>query len=248
MLTENKVTIQQRFKAFLIHLLFSGVLLALALFLIYKVWYPTPMIKATGVMKIYIFILAIDLILGPTLTAIVYKRRRLEFLFNLSVIVILQLSAFFYGFYVVERGRPAFMVFVVDDIELVSPIDVETEKLPANVEYHVFSKPQWVGSTYSNDEKIAFQQKQDEIVHGIMLSHKAENYQNLKNVGNQILTKLQALDELNKFNSKESVDAKLKQYSLAVGWLPVKSPEVDMVALFDKHGYPIAVVDLRPWK
>ena len=62
--------------------MFSLLLLSIALTLVYVVWYPDPLASAMGVMKIYMIMLAIDVIVGPILTALVYKKNKKLFLFN----------------------------------------------------------------------------------------------------------------------------------------------------------------------
>lgn len=238
---------KERLKVLLWHLLFSFMLLLIALFLIYFIWYPQPLVIAMGVMKIYIIILSIDLILGPILTAIVYKKNRKLFLMNVSIIVLLQLSAYFYGLYIVEKGRPAFQVFVVDDIELVSPSSIDLQKLPSNINYHFFSKPQWIGAPFSDDPVLGKQQRQDELVKGLSMAYRTEYYNSLFEYQNKVLNKLHPLDELNQYNQQEYVKKQISKYSNAIGWLPVKASEVDMVALFDKNGQAVAIIDLRPW-
>ena len=62
-----------------------------------------------------------------------------------------------------------------------------------------------------------------------------------------VLEKLQSVDYLQQFNTKEQVKKELHQYSNIQGWLPVKAPNLDMVAIFDKDGQPLGIVNLRPW-
>lgn len=244
----SQVTFKERCKAFIGHLLFSIVLLCIALYLLYFVWYPQPLVTAMGVMQIYLIILGIDLILGPLLTAVVYKHDKKVFARDVMIIVILQLSAFFYGLYTIERGRPAFAVFVVDDIELVSPISVDTKLLAADIGYHVFSKPLWVGAPFSDDPVLNKKQKQAEIIDGKLMALSTEYYRPLQQYSEKVVSKLHNVNELSQFNSADQIKTELAKYTDIAGWLPVKAPELDMVALYDKNGYPIAIVDLRPWQ
>ncbi len=238
---------KKRLQVFCAHLMFSLLLLSIALTLVYVVWYPDPLASAMGVMKIYMIMLAIDVIVGPILTALVYKKNKKLFLFNVIVILLLQLSAYFYGLYTVAQGRPAFMVFVVDDIELVSPVDVSVDRLGENIAYHMLSKPLWIASTYSDDPKISDRQRSDEITNGNSIATEVSNYQPLEWQSHKVKEKLRSLDELRVFNSQDKLDRTLSQHTNAIGWLPVKAPEIDKVALFDENAYPIVIVDLNPW-
>ncbi|MDC4763642.1 type IV pilin accessory protein, partial [Acinetobacter baumannii] len=61
--------------------------------------------------------------------------------------------------------------------------------------------------------------------------------------------KVQNLNELEKFNSKQQVENILRKYPEANAWVPLKANAVDMVVLMDKNSAQVVkIVDLRPWK
>lgn len=70
-------------------------------------------------------LLGVDLVLGPLLTITVYKRHGIKWLFNLAVILALQLAAFVYGLSMIEKGRSVWLAFVVDDFELLTSTAIE---------------------------------------------------------------------------------------------------------------------------
>src|SRR5690606_18625262 len=108
----------------------------------------------TGVQQMFWLLLGIDLILGPLLTITVYKKHRLKWLFNLAVILTLQLAAFGYGLSMIEKGRPVWLVFVVDDFELVSPADIERSAESQFAEAYRerwLQGPRFVAANYSSD-------------------------------------------------------------------------------------------------
>lgn len=238
------MNLKNRFYAFGIHILFSFILLILALLLVFKLWYPAPLDQAMGVTEIFWFILGVDLILGPLLTFVVFNPKKKELKRDLIIILIIQIAAYIYGLYTVAQGRPVWQVFVVDDIELVRAIDIQGESsvYPAKL----FNKPQWVAAVYSEDPVIAQQQKQDEIF-GNSLANRPETYKPLETRKDQIRNKLKNLELLQQFNSPEQVKVVLGLYPNVVGYLPVKGFSKDMVALFDNNFNAVAIVDLRPW-
>lgn len=246
-----KLKMKQRLKMTSLHILFSIVLLFIALFFVYGIWYPSPLDIAVGVTSIYLILLAVDLIIGPLLTFVVYKEDRKKLKFDLIVILILQLSAYIFGLCTLAQGRPVWQVFVIDDIELISPSDVKKTpdyEMKAEFAPSIFKHPQWVVAVYSGDLKKMQQQKEDEMFEGINISARPETYRNLDQKQQVILAKIKPISELEKFNSDSLVlKDVLQYYPQAVGWLPVKAPAQDMVALFDKSGQVIKVVNLRPW-
>ncbi|OTG67156.1 hypothetical protein B9T28_00485 [Acinetobacter silvestris] len=242
---------KNRFYAMGVHALFSLVLLSIALILVFKLWYPAPLDQAMGVTQVFWVILAIDLILGPLLTFVIFNPKKKELKWDLLIIVLIQLSAYVYGLYTVAQGRPVWQVFVVDDIELVRAIDLDsTSKRKNDNEYQakLFSQPRWVAAVYSLDPHVASQQKQDEMF-GKSLASRPETYQSLQNRSEQIKAKVQNLDNLFKFNAKADVEKKLSAFNnfKIIGFLPVKSLSKDMVVLIGENAQPIAIIDLRPW-
>lgn len=247
----DRFMLRQRFYAFLWHCLFSILLLAIALYLVFMVWYPSPLAQAVGVGNMYVLMLIIDLILGPILTFIVYKLDKKRMLFDMVVIVLVQLIAYVGGLFVLHQGKPAWLVFVKDDIELVSPINIQErfrQDLKDQFKVPFYSQPMWITADYGSDSKKRQQLIDDEMFEGISIVGRPETYQKLETKSEEILTQLKPITELHKFNTDVAIDEQLALLTIKPkGWLPVKSPELDMVALFDKNGKPIKIVNLRPW-
>lgn len=84
-------------KAFLIHLAASLFVFSILLMLIIYVWYPTPYFDADYRMKWIAMIAFVDIVLGPCLTLLIYKADKPNIRFDMSVIVILQLTALTWG-------------------------------------------------------------------------------------------------------------------------------------------------------
>ena len=118
-----------RVKAFGVHLLTSAVIALAVVALVFGLWYPAPLATATGVTGIFLILLIVDVCLGPLLTLVVYKEGKKTLVMDLTIIVLLQLSALGYGVYTVAEGRPAWLVFSVDRFELVRINDIDERKL-----------------------------------------------------------------------------------------------------------------------
>ena len=244
------VTLAERAKAAGTHLLLSAVMLGVALYLVFVLWYPSPLQEAVGVGKVYLMMLMIDVLLGPMLTFMVFKKHRIKLIFDLTVIVVLQLSAYFYGLHVVSAGRPVWLVFVIDDFELVRPADIDYREQQAFApQYRVklFSSPRWVAAVYSDDPQVREEQREDEMFNGISLATRPEAYVPLDSRRQQISARAQPLDRLSRFNDPQAVAAALVRYPDAVGWLPLKGEEKDLVVLVDAAGNVLSAVDLAPW-
>lgn len=243
---EQRVLIKERFKAMGYHFIFSMLLGLIALYLVFFLWYPHPLDIAMGVTKIYLIMLVIDLFIGPIFTGLILKKDRKKFILDLCVILILQLSAYGYGLYTMSVGRAAWLVFVVDDLEIVAPIDVQSNS-QNHIHKRLLSHPEWIAATYSTNAEVAKRQKEDEIFKGISLATRPEAFHPIVVKSNEIIKRLKPLKDLNKFNAQEVIAKELLDYKTASGWLPVKASELDMVALFNSKGEPLGIINLRPW-
>lgn len=238
---------KNRFYAMGVHTIFSCVLLFIALYLVFKIWYPVPLDKAMGVNEIFWIILSIDLVLGPLLTFVIFNKKKKELRRDLIIIIMLQLTAYLYGLYTVAQGRPVWQVFVVDDIELVRAVDIQGEN--SFYRSSLIRKPGWVAAVYSDDPRVEQQQKQAEMFDGISLATRPETYQAFETRAEQIKAKVQTIDKLFAFNTQKNVRQILSMYknTQIIGFLPVKGLKEDMTLLIGGNGQPVAIVDLKPW-
>lgn len=125
-----------RNKAFLIHLNASAMALALLTAWLLTVWYaPWPLLSIQGGLEILGLLIVVDLILGPTLTWLVFKpeKSRLMLIFDVSVIVLVQLAAFSYGAWAMYNERPLFLVFMQDRFEVARADDINLEQLDSSL-------------------------------------------------------------------------------------------------------------------
>ena len=118
-----------KLKAFIIH---AGITLPIyiALVLVIKfIWYPEFYFKLLDVLPILAMLFGIDVILGPLLTFIIYKKNKPSLKFDISVIALVQLAAFIYGISVMYKERPLFLVYAVDRFIIVTASDIKTKEL-----------------------------------------------------------------------------------------------------------------------
>jgi len=245
--------LKDKFKAFLIHLAISMLIAALSLAIVYFVWNPAPLYKATGITKIFLLMLGIDLVLGPLLTFIVYKKGKKTLKFDLFVIGLLQLIALVYGLYHVYEGRPVWIAYNVDRFDLVRVNEIDTRKIAqAKPEFQILSNtgPKYVAAVIPKDDKEVRQQILfDEIGYGIAPSQRPELYQPLDTVAALLVTKSKPIEELYNYNDKSDVDNILSKYPTATRYLPLKASAINMVVLIDKAEADkvVNIVNLRPW-
>ncbi|HID49616.1 MAG TPA: hypothetical protein EYP40_08420 [Chromatiales bacterium] len=110
----NTRTPMTRWHAFAIHFGISLVIfLVLAWFIIVK-WYPIPFFSTDGGWQGIRIVAAVDLILGPLLTLIVYKHGKPGLKLDLTLIGLAQAMALTWGVWVTYHERPVALVYTIN--------------------------------------------------------------------------------------------------------------------------------------
>ncbi len=122
-----------RLKAGGVHLAISMLVAAAAAALIFLVWYPPPLAAMQGVDALVMLMVAVDVVLGPLLTTVIYRPGKRSLKFDLAVIAALQLAALGYGLQTIFVGRPALIVFNVDRFDVVSAAAVDPASYRASL-------------------------------------------------------------------------------------------------------------------
>ena len=240
----------KRLKFFLSHLFISLLIALLVIGLVCFVWYFLPLATAVGVTKIFLMMLAIDVIVGPVLGLLVYKEGKKSLKFDLTVIILLQLLALFYGVYSIEQGRPVWLVYNVDRFELVRKneiVDQNINQVQPQFQHPSWLKPQFVATEFSNNPQQRNNDMFAEILADISIAQRPERYVELNKAKKQMQQREQKLELLQQYNNKTDVEKILAKYPQATAFLPMKANAVDMTVLIDQKANVVKIVDLRPW-
>ena len=100
-----------KLRAFLIHLGISAGIVGVVAVLMLSVWYPQPWFMHDGGWTVFRLIMAVDVVLGPLLTLIVFQRGKHGLARDLTIIAALQLGALAFGVTTMIQHRPAFIVY-----------------------------------------------------------------------------------------------------------------------------------------
>ncbi|KAF1017886.1 MAG: hypothetical protein GAK29_04396 [Acinetobacter bereziniae] len=243
----------KRIKFFLGHLTISFVIALLFIAVVFFIWYPAPLAKAVGVTQIFLMLIAIDVVIGPFLTLLVYKEGKKTLKMDLTIIILIQIFALCYGVFNIAQGRPAWIVYDnAGRFDLVRNNEIELDKIvQAQQEYQKagWGKPQIVALKKEKSIDALNKRLFEDISSGIVPTMHPERYTKLNDSKIDLQQNIEKIDVLTNFNTKEAVDKTLSQYPAANAWLPLKSTNVDMVVLINKEkGEVVKIVDLRPWK
>lgn len=107
------LTIKNRYLAGFYHFLISLFIFSIFVFTLLNFWYPAPYFTASGGWQGLKIVAAIDLIMGPALTLVIYNvnKPKKELYTDFSIIVFMQLAVLWWGITTVYSQRPIAAVF-----------------------------------------------------------------------------------------------------------------------------------------
>lgn len=238
-----------RWKAALIHLSLSAAIGIVVVLLLYFVWYPQPFFDASGGKFLLSLLIVVDVVLGPLITLIIFNIKKKSLKFDLAVIAIVQMSALCYGVYTMYLARPAFVVFALDQFNVISANDVESKML-AKVTRPEFSSVPLTGPKFA----YSVPQTSGKDLEGMQLSYLGfapQFYVPFAEKAADAVSEGKPLTELYKGwpQAKENIEAELKRYNKNandVVFVKVVAKLMVMAALLDaKTGAIIAIVPLN---
>lgn len=106
--------IKQRLVFFGLHLACSFAVIGLVIGAIVYYFYPGKLAQLENVWQAISILIPTDIILGPLLGTLVYKKNKQVFRKDLIIIALLQLAALSYGVFVLYNERPGYLVFQYD--------------------------------------------------------------------------------------------------------------------------------------
>lgn len=239
----------KRIKFLFIHFLCSVLIVSIASVIVFGVWYPAPLAKALGVSQLFLMLIFIDVVMGPLLGWFVYKEGKKTLKLDLSFVIILQTFAFFYGFYTIAQGRPAWIVYDSSLFVVVKNSDINWED--KHLVENEFEKVSWWGPKFvALDLQNKYEQRNSSILDfdENKTIRNPLNYSNLGSAKNKIDNFSVPLLVLDKYNDTNDIQGILKKYPKANTWVALSAPVQDMVVLINKENAEvIKIVDLKPW-
>ncbi|MGC1439438.1 MAG: TfpX/TfpZ family type IV pilin accessory protein [Burkholderiaceae bacterium] len=248
------VSLTQRLKAAGLHFLCSAALVIVVVLFCALVWYPGVLVWAAGLASLMTLVVAVDLVLGPVLTAVVYQPGKKSLKFDLAIIVAIQMSALIYGLHAVYQTRPAFIVFTMDRFEVVAAQDIETDRPEFIKSKHnqvPLTGPKILAAKLPEDRELRSQILMSKVQSGAGLAMMPEHYVPLNQEVVANLDKSVDLAKLKKINGADRVQRVLSNHlpeAERITYFPLVARDVDMTVVVDKAtGSVLDIVDLRPW-
>lgn len=243
-----------RWKAGGVHFIASFCVVGCFAIPVFLLWYPGAIAVLEGVSRIFLLLLAVDVVLGPLLTMIVYAPQKKNLQWDMAVIISIQLAALVYGAAVLISQRPAFMVFSVDRFVIVAESDISRE----NAQYPEFKKaglsgPQFVGADIFDPEE-----KEKHFTAMVLEGQKdreflSQYYHPYTVFKDQVIAKASRLNSLKldggRSRQVEQLARVLNTDHSQLGFLPIVGKAKDMVAVIDLNSARVVdYLDMDPWQ
>ena len=246
-----------RVRASATHLGISIAIAGVVFLAVRGVWYPGPFYEHAGGRDLFLLIVAVDVVIGPLITLIVFKVGKPGLLFDLACIAVLQLAALGYGLWTISVARPVYIAFVKDRFELarasdIEPADLERargtpwERLP-------WLGPRYIGVAFPKDPQERFNLAMSGIA-GKDIHTFPRYYTPYESVAAQAAAAGKPLAALRAFNPAQQgrIDALASAYRRAPAdlvFLPLKADKADFtVILGARDGAVLGLETLRPWE
>ncbi|MEB3767269.1 TfpX/TfpZ family type IV pilin accessory protein [Acinetobacter sp. MD2] len=240
-----------RMNIFLKYLLISTFMFFITMITVNFIWYPYPLNKILELNHILLIMFLVNIILGPILILVIYKKDRKKLLIDLIIIFSLQMMGLIYGVYTIAKVRPVWIVFSVDRFELVRANEViENKNIEIKPEY---KEKNWLGPKYVAIQLSKNkQQRLSDIfnaINGMTVAKQPHRYINIENIKKDIQHAALPIKCLENYNPKNKIKEIISTYPKADSWLPLESSINDGVVLINKDSLTIiSIVNLKPWK
>jgi hypothetical protein len=246
---------KEKLRAASIHFALSAIVILGVLGLVYLGWYEGVFSKIQNLGKVLLIVICVDIVLGPLLTFVVYKKHKKSLKFDLTVIALIQLAFLSYGVHSVYAARPAFLVFAVDRFEAISLLDWPEDTKPATSDAstpNLFS-PKLVAALLPKDPKERENLMFSSTAGGADITQLPKLYVPYKAVLQDVIKRAQPLSALKALNPNatayiDQIASSLGKPNDELGYLPLKGRHGDAAVIVDKKtGSVLAKEFLIPW-
>ena len=246
---------KDKFKAFLIHLIISATIVGIVFVLIFFFWYPRPYFEANGAWTVLRVLVMVDLVLGPLLTLVLFKRGKKGLVLDMCFIAAIQLTALIYGVHVIYGERPYYLAFAVDRFEVIGKVEIDANKIKyPELKIKPNKGPILVYADFPIDkeerEKFLF----ETVIEGKPdLERRPEYYHPYLLNKDKVLQKAKPLSNLiqEEASKQENVDKFLKRHSGIQEnylYLPLVGKNNDLALVLDRDsGLPVDGISIDPW-
>ena len=210
-------------QAFFIHFAVSCAIAFAVGWIVFSYWIPAPYQGLVQAPQLFVILLAVDVICGPLLTAILASpdKSRKELCLDFGLVALVQLLALAYGMQTIASARPVAVVFEVDRFAVVVASQINAEELaqaPLDFQQLPWKGPRLLGTRgpFDSDEKL---RSIELSIQGIEPSARPAWWQSFDLNRPQVIQRMQPLQALRQRTPEEKIqliDATLQKLQLPV--------------------------------
>ena len=232
----------------------AGVLL-LVFGIVRILWFPGDYFAISGITKLLLVLVAVNIVIGPGLSTLLYKRGKWGLKFDLVLIACIEIAVLCWALYEIHDRRPAFAVFVVDRFEAVTRSEVDLTALTGRgLGIRPSLRPQLVYAALPTDPDIMSQLIDDTLFLGKKdIDRRPEFWEPYSNG----IAEVKAVARpLSRFVTPQDARAVPIQNWLQKQngqledfvYLPMQARAGDAIVVIDvDSGYPVEVLAIDPW-
>ncbi len=254
-----RVRVRSASRAALLHLGLSLLAAGAIAWLVFGVWYPSPLQELTGGSAIFFVLIAVDVVCGPVLTLVLYDptKSRIKWRVDLGLIVFIQLCALAYGLHQVSSARPLFVALEGDRFRLVQAFDVDPLNLheaPEGLRALSYAGPQLLGVRLAVPGDADYLGSVQLSTQGLHPAFRPSRWRRFEEQRADLQKRLRPVGELRAKNPERKADLETALRNIGlndeqVGYLPLVREEItDWVALVRRSdGQPLTYLHLDGW-
>ena len=246
---------KDKLKAFSIHLFISATIVGVVFVLIFFFWYPRPYFEANVAWTVLRVLVMVDLVLGPLLTLVLFKRGKKGLVLDMCIVASIQLAALIYGVHVIYGERPYYLAFAVDRFEVIGKVEIDASKIKyPELKIKPNKGPILVYADFPEDKKEREKFLFETVMEGKPdLERRPEYYHPYFSNKDKVLQKAKSLSELVKdeASNQKKIDKFLKKHPGTQEnylYLPLVGKNNDLALVLDKNsGLPVDGIAIDPW-
>jgi hypothetical protein len=243
-----------RYRAALVHLGLSALVVGTVFVLVYFMWYPEPLFRGAGGRDLFLVLAFVDVTIGPLITLIIFRSGKWGLKFDLATIALLQIAALAYGTHVAFEARPVWAVYVKGRFDLIRANQVvEHEKGKPEFQGLSITGPRIAGARVPTDPGEQYRIATTALS-GFDVSSYPQFFVPYQEVREEALARARPARDLRKLNpdARDKVDrvlASLGRNESEIAFVPMRAGKQDLAVLVDaRTGDVLAFADLKPWE
>jgi hypothetical protein len=244
-----------RLRLFQIRLAASAALLLLVFALVRLLWYPGAYFTISGVSRQLWILAGVVMVVGPVLSAVVYKPGKKGLIMDLGILAAVELAAVIVASALLFQGRPYFTVFAVDRFEAVAAQEISGSPFAQDLLVsRPGQKPQLFYAELPEDPERMDALIDETVFQGMADIDRRPEFWKPYSAGIATI-KAAALPLEALLSGDESSAAVVNAWLVKYGgdaheyiYLPLRGRADDAIIILSADiGYPVATLEVDPW-